>query len=165
MLNILIALDALFGLLLFDSQYTWAWSSLVAPMVKNPPAMQEVWIQSLGPEDPLEKGTATHSSILAWRIPQTEEPRQLQSMDLQRVGHDWAAEHTHSPLNTTRFRENVSDNCQLYSAVESVWLMKLLRLPWIFLSVRIYIFMSHQKTNRKKKKVRCGGGLAEKDMS
>ena len=165
MLNILIALDALFGLLLFDSQYTWAWSSLVAQMVKNPPAMQETWIQSLGPEDPLEKGMATHSSILAWRIPQTEEPRQLQSMDLQRVGHDWAAEHTHSPLNTTRFRENVSDNCKLYSAVERVWLMKLLRLPWIFLAVRIYIFMSHQKTKRKNKKVRCGDGLAEKDMS
>ena len=88
MLSILIALDALFGLLLFDSQYTWAWSSLVAQMVKNPPAMQETWIQSLGPEDRLEKGMATHSSILAWRIPQTEEPRQLQSMDLQRVGHD-----------------------------------------------------------------------------
>ena len=88
MLNILIALGALFGLLLFDSQYTWAWSSLVAQMVKNPPAMQETWIQSLGPEDPLEKGMATHSSVLAWRIPWTEEPRQLQSMDLQRVGQD-----------------------------------------------------------------------------
>ena len=43
--------------------------------------------------------------------------------------------------------------------------MKLLRLPWIFLAVRIYIFMSHQKTKRKNKKVRCGDGLAEKDMS
>ena len=128
-----------------------AWSSLVAQMVKNPPAMQETWIQSLGPEDPLEKGMATHSSVLAWRIPWTEEPHQLQSMDLQRVGHYWAAEHTHSPLNTTRFRENVTDHCKLYSAVESVWLTKLLRLPWIFLAVRIYIFMSRQKTKRKKK--------------
>ena len=56
-------------------------------MVKNPPAMQETWVQSLGREDPLEKGMATHSSILAWRIPRTEEPGRLQSMGLQRVEH------------------------------------------------------------------------------
>ena len=57
-------------------------------MVKNPPAVQEtqeMWIQSLGPEDPLEKEMATHSSILAWKIPWTEEPGGLQSMGLQRV--------------------------------------------------------------------------------
>ena len=48
-------------------------------MVKNPPAIQEVWVRSLGREDPLEKQTATHSSILAWRIPWTEEPGGLQS--------------------------------------------------------------------------------------
>ena len=47
---------------------------LVAQMVKNPSTMQETWVQSLGWEDPLEKGTAPHSSILAWRIPWTEEP-------------------------------------------------------------------------------------------
>ena len=57
-------------------------------MVKNPPAMQETWIRSLSWEDPLEKGMATHSSILAWAIPRTEEPDGLQSMGLQRVGHD-----------------------------------------------------------------------------
>ena len=57
-------------------------------MAKNPPAMREAWVQSLGWEDPLEKGTATHSGILAWRIPWTEEPGRLQSMGLQRVGHD-----------------------------------------------------------------------------
>ena len=55
---------------------------------KNLPAMQETWVQSLGWEDPLEKGTAAHSSILAWRIPWTEEPGGLQSMGSQRVGHD-----------------------------------------------------------------------------
>ena len=57
-------------------------------MVKNPPAVQEtqeMWVQSLGPEDPLEKEMATHSSILAWKIPWTEEPGGLQSMGLQRV--------------------------------------------------------------------------------
>ena len=57
-------------------------------MVKNLSAMQETWVQVLGWEDPLEKGTATHSSILAWRIPWMEEPGTLQ---LQRVGHDRVA--------------------------------------------------------------------------
>ena len=65
-------------------------ASLVAQMVKSPPAMQEPWVQSLGWEDPLEKGMLTHSSILAWRIPWTEEPSRLQSMESQRVEHNWA---------------------------------------------------------------------------
>ena len=65
-------------------------ASLVAQTVKNPHAVQETWIQSLGWEDPLEKGTATHSGILAWRIPWTEEPGRLQSMGPQRVRHSWA---------------------------------------------------------------------------
>ena len=60
----------------------------MAQMVKNLPAMQENQVQSLGQEDPLEKGRATHSSILAWRVPWTEEPGGLQSMRSQRVGHD-----------------------------------------------------------------------------
>ena len=60
---------------------------LVTQMVKNLPAMQETHVQSLGLEDPLEKGIATHSSTLAWRIPWTEDPGRLQSMGLQRVGH------------------------------------------------------------------------------
>ena len=64
------------------------WVSLVAQMVKNPPAMQETWVQFLGWEDLLEKGMATHSSILAWRIPLTEEPGRLQSVGLQRVGYN-----------------------------------------------------------------------------
>ena len=58
-------------------------TSLVAQLVKNPPAMQETTVQSLGQEDPLEKGKATHSSMLAWRIPWTEEPGGLQSMGSQ----------------------------------------------------------------------------------
>ena len=64
------------------------WVSLVAQLVKNPPAMQETWVQPLGGEDPLEEGMAAHSSLLAWRIPWTEEPGGLQSMGLQRVGHE-----------------------------------------------------------------------------
>ena len=62
--------------------------SLVAQRLKRLPAMQETWVQSLGREDPLEKEMATHSSILAWRILWTEQPGGLQSMGLQRVGHD-----------------------------------------------------------------------------
>ena len=76
---------------------TWAvWgflfgeASLMAQRIKRLPAMQETWVLSLGWEDPLEKEMATHSSILAWRIPWTEEPGGLQSTGLQRVGHDWA---------------------------------------------------------------------------
>ena len=61
---------------------------LVAWTVKNLPAMQETWVQSLGQEDSLQEGMATHSSILAWRIPWTEEPGGQQSMGPQRVGHD-----------------------------------------------------------------------------
>ena len=60
-------------------------------VVKNLPAVQEpqeMWVRSLGQEDPLEEGMATHSSILAWRIPWTEEPGGLQSIGSQRVGHD-----------------------------------------------------------------------------
>ena len=58
-------------------------------MVKHLPAMRETWVRSLGQEDPLEKEMATHSSVLAWRIPWTEEPSRLQSMGSQRVGHDF----------------------------------------------------------------------------
>ena len=61
---------------------------LVAQTVKHLPAMQETWVLSLGREDPLEKEMATHSSILSWEIPWTEEPGGLQSTGSQRVGHD-----------------------------------------------------------------------------
>ena len=64
------------------------WTSLIGQLVKNPPAVQETPVGFLDWEDPLEKGKATHSSILAWRIPWTEEPGRLQSMGSQRVGHD-----------------------------------------------------------------------------
>ena len=60
----------------------------MAQMVNNPPSMQETQVCSLGQGDPLEKGMATHSSILAWRIPWMQEPGGLQSIGLQRVGHD-----------------------------------------------------------------------------
>ena len=66
----------------------YIWASLVAQVVKNPPTMQETQVRTLGWEDPLQEEMATHFSILAWRIPWTEEPGGLQSMGLQRVGQD-----------------------------------------------------------------------------
>ena len=65
-------------------------ASLVAQTLKRWPAMRETWVRSPGWEDPLEKEMATHSSTLAWKIPWVEEPGRLQSMGLQRVGHDRA---------------------------------------------------------------------------
>ena len=76
------------SLLLFESQFPDIGASLIVQMVKNPPAIWETWVQSLGQEDLLEKGMATHSSILAWRIPWTEESGKLQSTGLKRVRHD-----------------------------------------------------------------------------
>ena len=70
--------------------------SLIAQSVKNLPTVQETWVRFLGQEDPLEKGMATHSSILAWGIPWTEKPGELQSMGLQRVRH-------HRAINTFAF--------------------------------------------------------------
>ena len=70
-------------------------------MVKNLPAMRETWFWSLGWEDPLEEGMTTHSSILAWRIPRTEEPCGLWSMGSQRVRHDWVTKHNTAYPSTT----------------------------------------------------------------
>ena len=73
---------------IFAAISVFSGASLVAQRLKRLPARQETQIQSLGREDPLEKELATHSSILAWRIPRTEEPGGLQSTGSQRVGHD-----------------------------------------------------------------------------
>ena len=74
------------------TSYTWD-ALLVAQMIKNLPLMQEIWVQSLVQEHSLQKGMATHSSILAWRIPWIKEPGGLQSMGLQRVEHN-SAQHS-----------------------------------------------------------------------
>ena len=84
-------------------RHPW-WASLVAQRVKCLPAIQETWVQSLGWEDTLEKEIATHTSILAWRIPWIEEPGGLQSMGSQRVRHNWATNthtHTHTHIITS----------------------------------------------------------------
>ena len=74
-------------------------ASPMAQWVKNPPAMQEMWVRLLDWGDPLEKGMATHSSILAWRIPCTKAPGGLQSKGLQRVGHDCDYRHTYMQMH------------------------------------------------------------------
>ena len=79
--------------LMFDHRYIITWASFVAQLVKNLPAKQETWVPSLGWEDPLKKGMATHSSILACRIPWTEEPARLQSIESQKVRHDFYSLH------------------------------------------------------------------------
>ena len=76
----------MFNKCLWDPFYGWA--SLVVQTIKNLHAKQETRVQSLGQEDPLEKGMATHSSILTWEIPWPEEPGRLQSMGLQRARHE-----------------------------------------------------------------------------
>ena len=82
-------------------QLNWTelnWASLLAQMVKNSPAMLETWVWSLGQEDPLEKEVATHSSMLVWRIPWIEEAGGLQSIESQRVGHNWVTKHRRAQL-------------------------------------------------------------------
>ena len=89
----------------YPLQYSWA--SPVAQLVKNPPAMRETWVRSLGWEDPLEKEKVTHSSILAWRIPWT-----IRSMALQRAGrtfhfHFWTRYSIHYPIYTCVCQESL----------------------------------------------------------
>ena len=86
--------------------YMYLGGYLSGSVVKNPSAMQEVWIRSLGREDPMEEKMATHSSTLAWRIPWTEEPGQLQPIGSQKVGQDWndlAYRHTYMYLFFLKF--------------------------------------------------------------
>ena len=77
------------------------WASLVAQLVKKPPVMQETWVWSLGQEDPLKKETATHTSILAWRIPWTERPGKLQSMGSQKLDTTQRLTHHHQIIYNT----------------------------------------------------------------
>ena len=98
--------------------------------------MKEMQVQSLGQEDPLEEGMATHSSILAWRISWTEEPGGLQSTGLQRVRRDWAHTHTHTHTHT-----------HLYSWLRFDFLKKDLRVSNIL-----------QANSRKRKLLSCQGG-------
>ena len=88
----------------------YSWASLVAQLVKNPPAMWETWVLSLGWEDPLEKGKATHSSILAWRIPWT-----VESAGLQRVAHDF-----HFQMELSKSEDHLSLSCIMSTVMGSI---------------------------------------------
>ena len=114
----------------YPPQYSWA--SLVAQLVKNPPAMQETWVSSLGWADPLEKGKATHSTFWAWRIPWT-----VSSMGSQRVGHSWET-FTHFPQHWGLFHWVVSSH-QVTKVLElhhqsSQWYSRLIsfKIDWVF---------------------------------
>ena len=115
--------------MLCEEFYPWNWfkiwnwgTSLVAQTVKNLPAMQETQVWSLGSKDPLEREMITHSSILAWRIPWTQEPGRLQSIWLWRVGHDWATNN----IFCTHFKDIV----WLQSLVSNRLLQLLPTVPW-----------------------------------
>ena len=113
----------------FVLPYTQNVLFLVVQMVKDLPAMQETWVWSPGWVDPLEKGMATHSSILAWRIPQTEKPGGIQSMKSQRVGHDWMTNtHAHIQYNFLK----VFKVSNLYAQLNwNVWI-GFLRIKFVF---------------------------------
>ena len=105
-------------------------ASLVAQLVKNPPEMWETWVWSLDWDDPLEEGMATHSSILAWRIPWAEESGGLQSMESHRVGHDWVTKH--STAQHSIFLENwhfLHIN-MYFGSVQSLSRVRLFATPW-----------------------------------
>ena len=84
-----VKLGALMGFPVGSETWLKQLSTLVTQMVKNLPVKQETWVQSLSQKDAMEKGMATHPSILAWIIPCTEKPGRLEYMGLQRTGHDW----------------------------------------------------------------------------
>ena len=142
--------------------WTWLtnthfWTSLVAQMVKNLPAVWETWVQSLGWEDPLEKRMTTHSNIFAWRIPWPEEPGGLQSTVSQRVGRDWATEQQQQshpwvasvvpcwrPTHLPRSHSNITSSMKalLMSSIQN-WLSPPLQINCItvviFLSCACYL--------------------------
>ena len=119
--------------------YETTQASWVTQVVKHLPTVRETWVQSLGQEDLLEKGMATHSSILAWRIPWTEEPDGLQSLGSQRVGHDWAT-NTFTFLSMDHYKQtwsllSIKDKC-------------IIILFWLGLLFIIFIFWPHHAVCR-----------------
>ena len=111
----------------FEFNYMTFGASLVSQMVKNLPAMQEAWIWSLGWEDPMETGLVTFSSILTWRIPWTGEPGRLQSMELQRVRHDWATNYKHIQTYTYTTFEGRED----FFSILHLWFHHMLYKYWL----------------------------------
>ena len=117
-LSIIFILSHIFKI---KSQYVSFWASLMAQTIKHLSAMQETQIWSLGWEDSLEKEMATHSSILAWRIPWTEEPGRLQSIGLKRVRHDWVTNYMYHFTPTLQWNEYCAD---IKNNVEENWIWR-----------------------------------------
>ena len=118
-------------------------ASLVAQMVKNLPAMQETQVQPLGQEDPLEKGMAMHSSILAWRIPWTEESGGLQSVGLQRVRHAWVTNAIYVCKNTDTIQFFIRQLTEFLLTMPCETLMKVnIKCPSKGLSLIPYNFIN-----------------------
>ena len=97
-------------------------SSLIAQLVKNLSAVQETWVWSLGLEGTMEKEMATHSSILAWKIPWPDDPGGLQSMRLQRVGHDWAINMCTAPIEISTQIMEAKYSGTLFLTCHILWL-------------------------------------------
>ena len=98
-------------------------ASLVVQRVEHLPAMQETWVPSLGQEDPLEEEMATHTDILAWKIPWTEKPGRVQSIGSQRIGNNWATSLSLSPVIDGIF--------STFSSFQSLSCVGLFATPWI----------------------------------
>ena len=94
-------------------------ASLVAQIVKNPPAMQENWVRSLGWEDPLDKEMATYWSILAWRIPWTEESGGLQFLESKRAGHNWVTNTL--VLAVWHWQADILFRTESFTLIQKIW--------------------------------------------
>ena len=103
-------------------------ASPVAHMAKNLHTVWETWVQFLGQEDPLEKGMATHSSILAWRMSWLEEPGGLQSIGSQRIGHDWSTNTSSLPLHNYSIKEVNWGVIEYYMEGSHCWFVSILLL-------------------------------------
>ena len=123
---------------LLSKYYVSIWASLVVQRVKHLPVVQETEVRSLGQEDPLEKEMATHSSILAWRIPWTEEPGGLQSTWLQRVRHDWVTTHTHKYLSNKNPFNNFLKQWSLHGHALHFWYPSCITSLYVMLSSVLY---------------------------
>ena len=130
-------------------------------MVKSLPTMRETGVQSLGQEDPLEKEMATHSSVLAWKIPWTEEPGRLQSMGLQRVRHDWGTSlHFTSLLsepagqknnNNDKKKQRYKEGLQLRNSFKGFWMeysIWIFRKLWSLSGIKTWTLAPHLKPPR-----------------
>ena len=120
--------------------YSLQWASQVAQMVKNLPVMQETWVWFQSQEDLLEKGMATHSSILAWRISWREDSGGFQFMGLQSVGHYWATNTFTTSLTTITLLATHNREAVFRKLTESSWvsqIQKIRKLSWLLSSTWI----------------------------